>query len=97
MTSLGGESAELDQPRLVWVQLQREPREPDVKIREEPLGVVPVLKAHDIVVREPRQPPIPARVSHSPLVGPQVEGVVQVNVCKQRRNSTPLARSLLRL
>src|SRR5919106_2165744 len=45
LTSLGGEPAELDQPRLLRVQLQRELREALAKVREEALGVVPMLEA----------------------------------------------------
>ena len=86
LTSLGGEPAELDQSRLLRMQLQTELREPVVKVGEEPLGVLTALEAHDVVVGEPRQDHVPARVPRSPLVGPQVEDVVQVDVGKQRRN-----------
>jgi hypothetical protein len=48
--SLGGEPSELDQPRLVRVQLQPELREALAEISEEPLGVLTILKARHIVV-----------------------------------------------
>ena len=58
-SSLGGEPSELDQPRLVRMQLQPELREPVAQISQEPLGVLTMLKARQEVVGVPR----PARVS----------------------------------
>ena len=40
----------LDQPGLVRVQLQGEFRHPDAQLRQEPLGIGPVLKTNDRVV-----------------------------------------------
>ena len=82
--SLGGEPPELDQARLLGVQLQAELREPVAKIRPEPLGVVPMLEPHHEVVSEPHDDHVTARVPPPPLVGPQVEDVVQVDVRQQR-------------
>ena len=97
LPSLGGEPPELDQPRLVGVQLQAELREPLAKISEEPLGVLTMLEADDEVVSEAHDDHVTVRVAPSPLVGPQVKDVVQVDVCEQRRNRCPLRRSLQRL
>ena len=94
---LGGEPPELDQPRLLGVQLQAELREPCAKIGQEPLGVIPVLEAHHEVVGEAHDDHVTARVPTPPLVGPQVEDVVQVDVRKQRRNRRPLRSALLGL
>ena len=77
------------------MQLQAELREPVAQVGEEPLGVLPMLEAHDVVVGEPHDDHVPARVPPSPLVGPQVEDVVQVDVRKQRRNRRPLRGPLL--
>ena len=52
---LGGEPPELDQPRLLRMQLQPEPREPVAQVSQEPLGVVSMLEAHHVVVGEPRR------------------------------------------
>jgi len=49
-SALGGEPPELDQPRLLRVQLQGELRKPLAKVGEEPLGIVTVLEAGDPVV-----------------------------------------------
>jgi hypothetical protein len=76
----GGEPSELDQPRLLGIQLQGELRQPSAKLRLEPLGVIPVLKAHHAVVRKTRDDHVTMRVLASPLVSPQVKDVVQVDV-----------------
>ena len=93
--SLGGVPAELDQARLLGVQLQAELREPVAKIRPEPLGVIPILEPHHDVVSEANDDHVTARVPSSPLVGPEVEDVVQVDVPEQRRNRCPLRNALL--
>jgi hypothetical protein len=49
-SSLGGEPAELDQPRLFGCQLQAEPREPAAKLLQEPACIALLLKADDVVV-----------------------------------------------
>ena len=86
---LGGEAPKLDQPRLALVQLQTEAREPLAKLGPEPLGLVTMLKAHHEVIREPRHDDIAASVPRTPLVNPQVEHVMEVDVRKQRRNRAP--------
>ena len=96
LASFGGEPPELDQPRLLRMQLQPELREPVAQIGQEPLGVLTMLKARHIVVGEPHENHVPARVPPPPLVGPQVEHVVQEHVREQRRNRSPLRRSRLR-
>src|SRR5712691_5995174 len=49
----GREGPELQQPRLLGMQLQAELREALAQLRPKPLGVCPVLKPHDEVVRIP--------------------------------------------
>ena len=49
-SSLGGEPPELDQPRLVRVQLQPEPRKPFTKLDPEPPRIPLVLEPDDDVV-----------------------------------------------
>src|SRR5262249_30778960 len=48
-----GEPPELDQTRLVRMQFQTEPHQPFPELREEPLGVGSVLKAHHKIVGIP--------------------------------------------
>src|SRR3954463_10852142 len=83
-STLGGEPAELDQTRLVRVQLQRELRQPLAKLSEEPLRIVLILKPDDEVVRETHDDHIPTRVAASPPIDPPVQDVVQVDVREQR-------------
>ena len=80
LPSLGGEPAELDQPRFARVQLQTELREPAAEVGQEPLGVVPIPKAHDVVVSEPHEDNITACMPSTPLVGSQIEDIVEVDV-----------------
>ena len=79
-----GEPPELDKPRLLGVQLQVELREPAAKIRPEPLSVIPILETHHGVVGETHDNHVAARVPLSPLVNPQVEDVVRVDVREER-------------
>ena len=83
-SAFGGEPAELDQARLLGRQLQVELREPAAQLSQEPLSVVSVSKAHDGVVGEPHDDHLATRVPAPPLLGPQVEHVVQVDVGEQR-------------
>src|SRR5262249_52110683 len=50
LSSLGGEPSELEQARLLGGQLQAESRKSVAKLGEEPLGLIPVLEADDVVV-----------------------------------------------
>src|SRR5512132_1873086 len=67
-STLGGEPSELDQPRLLGVQLQRELREPLAKVSPEPLSVVAILESHHEVIGEPHDHNLATRVPTPPLV-----------------------------
>ena len=97
LPALGGEPAELDQPRFLGRQLQVELREPAAKISEEPLAVITVLNAHDVFVGETHDDHIAARLPPPPPLGPQVQHVRQVHVRKQRRNKDLLITIVARL
>jgi len=84
------ETAELDQTRLVRMQRQRELFHPCTKIRQKALCIVLVLKPDDTIVGVAHDDEIPTGVAMSPLLSPEIEGVVQVTVGKQRRNHRPL-------
>jgi hypothetical protein len=86
----GGEPSELDQPRLLGVQLHPEPREPVTQLSLEPFSVLPMLKRHHGVVSEPHDDNITASLPASPLVRPQVKDVVRVDVGKQRRSGSSI-------
>jgi hypothetical protein len=68
-----------------------------VKLGEEPLCVIPVLEADDAVVGEAHDDHISVRLPPPPPVGPEIEDVVEVDVCEQRRDRCPLRRPLRRL
>ena len=95
LSILGGEPPELDEPRLLGMQFQPELRESLAQLGEEPLGVTLVLEANDEVVSEPHDDHVTVRVPLPPLLDPQVEDVVQVDVGEQRRNRRSLRCSLL--
>ena len=84
LATSGGEPPELDQPRLLSVQLQRELRESFAQINPEPLRVIPVLETHHEVISETHDHDITARPPGPPLVSPEIEDIVQVDVRKQR-------------
>src|SRR5450755_613161 len=79
----GGVPPELDQPRLLSIQLQTEFREPVAKVSPELLGVFPMLKSHYEVVSEANDHNVTARVPSPPLVSPHIQDVVRVNVPEQ--------------
>jgi hypothetical protein len=91
----GGEPTELDQARLLGVELQAELRKPAAKVRPEPLRVITVLEAHHGVVGETHDHDISVRVPTPPLMNPQVEDVMRVDVAEQRRSRSPLRNALL--
>jgi hypothetical protein len=68
------------------VQLQRELREPLAEVGEELTRIALMLKPDDEVVREAHDDHIAACLSTSPLPGPPVEDVVEVDVGKQGRS-----------
>jgi hypothetical protein len=77
---LGSEPAELDEPRLSGMQFQVESPESFPKIRMEPNGIGLVLEAHNEVISIPDDDHVASSMLLPPLIGPQVENVVQVDV-----------------
>ena len=57
-----GKLSELDEPRLVGMQLQGEPRQPLAQLAEEPLGVLAMLESHDEVIRKAHDDDIAVRL-----------------------------------
>ena len=92
---LGSESAELDQPRLLNVQLQVELREPVAKLRPEPLTVLPMLESHHGIMSEPHDDNVTAGISTPPLMGPKIEDVVRMTL-RATAKPKPLAERLPR-
>jgi hypothetical protein len=91
----GGEPSELDQPRLLRMQLQPELREPVAKISQEPLGVLTVLKARHVVINHQRtaKRSRPLARCADATVGPQVTDVVQVDLVSGSSGLDPAHRA----
>ena len=78
-----GEPPKLDQTRFVGVQFQTELAETISQVIVELFGIRTVFEAKHTVVGKSHDDHVTARMSPSPLVGPQIEHVVQVHVGKQ--------------
>jgi len=91
----GGVPSELDQARLLGIQIQTELREPVAKLSPEPFGVLPILKPHHEVIGPAHDHHVTVRVPSPPLMSPQVKDVVRVDVREQRRNRCPLRNAFL--
>lgn len=90
---LPGEAPELDQPRLLGVQLQPELAQPFGHRALEALGVVTELEPGNPIVGIPHRDHIAPGVAPPPLLYPQVEHVVQVDVGQQRTDAAALHRT----
>src|SRR6266511_1772908 len=86
----GGVAPELDEPRLVGMQFQTELRQPLAKVGEEPPSVTLMFEPGDKVISEAHDDHVTVGVATSPLPGPPVEDVVEVDVGEQRRGRCPL-------
>src|SRR5664280_1915470 len=92
---LDSEPPKLDQARLLGVELQAEPGETLHQVRVEPLGVSTMLKADNEVVGKPHDDHVTVSLPPSPLPGPKIEDMVEVDVREQGGNRRPLRGSLL--
>ena len=79
-------AAELDQAGLVRVQRQRELPQPFAHRIPEAPGLGLVLEANDSVVGIPHDDHVARGLMPSPALGPEIEGIVQVDVREQRRD-----------
>src|SRR5208337_2809223 len=76
-------AAELDEARLFLMQREREPRHTLIQARPEPLGVGLVLEAGDDVVGVTHEDNRALGMAFSPLLRPEVEDVMQVDIRQQ--------------
>jgi hypothetical protein len=90
---LGREATELQHTRLVLVQRQPELSEPRLQVLQELVDIRLALEAEDAIVGVPNDHHVASGMSPSPLVRPQVEDVVQVDIGKQRRDYRALRRT----
>ena len=68
-------AAKLDDPRLVGMQLEPEPRKPLAQFPQKPLCFLTVLKARNEVIGKTNEDYIPMRLLLSPSLHPEVEQV----------------------
>jgi hypothetical protein len=64
-------------------------RQPFLELAQELLGLGLVLKSHNKIIGVPHRDEVPGRNLLPPCVHPQIEGIVQIDVRKQRRNTAP--------
>src|SRR5262249_25873197 len=88
-------AAKLDQAGLVRVQRQQELFHPLAHRVPEAPGVRLVLEADDDVVSIPHDDHVARGLVPSPALGPEIEGIVQVDVIEQRRDHRALPRPLV--
>jgi len=93
LSPLGRVASELNQARLVRMQLQRELAQALAQLLEEPLSVATVLESNDEVVGVSRDYNVATGSLFPPLLDPEVEDLVQVQVREQRRCRRSLRRS----
>ena len=77
-------AAELDQAGLVRMQRQRKLLQPFAHGVPEASGVGLMFKANDRVVGVSHDDHVARGLPPSPAIGPEIEHVVQVDVCKER-------------
>jgi hypothetical protein len=94
LSVLRRKATELDQTGLLRVELERELRESFAKLVQAPIGFRLVLEADDEVIRIADDDDI-ATSALAPVVDPQIEDIVQIDVCQQWRDTPALGRPLL--
>src|ERR1039457_901936 len=95
LPALGGVTPKLNQARFLWMQLQSEFPQPFPQLHQEPLGFFLVLESQHSVVRVADDNHTARRFLPPPLVYPEVEYIMQVEIGQKRRNHRPLRSPLL--
>src|ERR1035437_362334 len=81
----GSIAPELDESRLVGMQLQAELRQSLTKVGKELLRIGLMLESGHEVISKPHDDHVTVGVLASPLPDPPVEDIVEVDIGKQRR------------
>lgn len=82
-------AAELDQARLVGMQLQTKLSKSLAQCDQELLGLGSMLKAHNEIIRKAHHDHVAVRPLPTPLLDPEVEHVVQVEVGQDGADAAP--------
>jgi hypothetical protein len=85
-------SAKLDEPGLLGVECKSELLEPCAHQFQEAASIVLMLEANHNIVGVARDDHIAASLTPSPLLGPKVENVVEVDIGEQRWDHRSLTR-----
>src|SRR5215469_2891353 len=88
----GRESPELNQTSLIRMQFQPELLQSFPPLLEESLCFRSVLKPQHHVVRVTNHDNLACGSMRPPVLNPKVENVVQVSICKQRRDHAPYTK-----
>src|SRR5580704_9926495 len=88
-------AAKLNDSRFVGMQLKTEPREAFAQFCQKLLCFGTTLESGHEVVGKANEDYLPVRLLLSPLLDPEVEYVVQIDVRQQRTNTAALNRSYL--
>jgi hypothetical protein len=78
------EAAELDQAGFLRVHRQPKLLQSHLHGPLEPLGVTCFVKSDDNVVSVPNNYDVPLGMAFAPLVRPEVEDIVKIDICQQR-------------
>jgi hypothetical protein len=89
-------AAELNDTCLLRMQLKREPPQSFTKLRKKLCGIALMLKPNDAVVSVAHDHDVTLGVARTPLIGPEIERIMKVNVREQRRNYRALGRAFRR-
>src|SRR5208282_2985658 len=83
-------AAKLDQSGLVRMERQGVFRHALFEVRQKPYGLGATLEPHDGVVGVSHDDHLASGVACSPLLDPEVENIVEIDVGQQRRDDRPL-------
>src|ERR1700678_869903 len=92
-----GEATEFNQSRLLRMEFQRERRQPFLKLCQESLCIVTVLETNHQIVSVADDNNFAAGYFLAPHLDPQIEDIMQIHICQQRRDHRSLRSACRRL
>ena len=96
-TIAGRKPPEFDETGLLRMELQGKRGETCGERGEKALGILPVLETHDGVIGIAGHDDYPLGVASPPLMHPEVQCVMQIDIGEQRRDHCSLHHSLVRI
>lgn len=89
-SSLPGKTPKADEFRLVLIERQSETIQSLVQVSQERLRIVFPLKAQHCIIGIADDDDIARRAAFAPLIGPEVQTVVEIDIRQQRRSHCAL-------